>query len=132
IPLVFDIHGLAEGAQVHARMTEMAAFGIDEGFAVVMPHGEGAIPRWEVDPDPEANADLQFIAAVLDQVEAELCIDTSRVYATGLSNGAFMSSVLACSMADRFVAVAPVAGVIHPEGCEPSRPVPVLAIHGTE
>lgn len=131
IPLVFDFHGLAEGANVHARMTEMAAFGSKEGFAVVMPHGEGDVPRWEVVPDLEQNEDLQFVSELLDQLEAELCIDTSRVYATGLSNGAFMSSVLACTMSDRFVAVAPIAGVIHPEGCEPTRPVPVFAIHGT-
>lgn len=132
IPLVFDFHGLAEGANVHARMTEMAAYGSEEGFAVVMPHGEGDVPRWEVTPDLEQNTDLQFVSELLDQLEAELCIDTSRVYATGLSNGAFMSSVLACTMSDRFVAVAPIAGVIHPEGCEPTRPVPVFAIHGTD
>ena len=67
----------------------------------------------------------------LPACEAEQCIDTSRVYATGLSNGAFMSSVLACTMADRFVAVAPVAGLIHPKTCAPARPIPVLAFHGT-
>jgi polyhydroxybutyrate depolymerase len=42
-----------------------------------------------------------------------------------------MTSVLACSMADRFAAVAPVGGIMMPEGCEPSRPVPVLTWHGT-
>ena len=131
LPLVFDIHGLMEGADVHALMTEMSAFSQENGFILVTPHGTGNPVRWEVEPDPETNPDLQYFETLLDQLEAEQCIDTSRVYSTGLSNGAFMSSVLGCTMADRIAAVAPVAGVIHPEGCEPSRPVPLLGFHGT-
>ena len=131
LPLVLDFHGLAEGAEVHARMTELPKYGQQHGFIVASPQGTGSPVRWAVDPDVEANADLQYTADLLDQLESELCIDTSRVYSTGLSNGAFMSSVLACTMADRFAAVAPVAGLIRPESCDPSRPVPVLAFHGT-
>jgi polyhydroxybutyrate depolymerase len=131
LPLVLDFHGLAEGADVHAMMTELPAYGAANGFLVVSPHGTGSPVRWAVDPDVEANTDLQYTRDLLDQLEAEQCIDLSRVYATGLSNGAFMSSVLACTMADRFAAVAPVAGLIRPDGCDPSRPVPVLAFHGT-
>ncbi|HWJ63634.1 MAG TPA: PHB depolymerase family esterase, partial [Acidimicrobiales bacterium] len=131
LPLVLDFHGLAEGADVHSQMTLLPEYGQDQGFLVVSPHGTGSPVRWAVDPDIAANDDLQYTQALLDQVESELCVDVSRVYATGLSNGAFMSSVLACTMADRFAAVAPVAGLIRPEGCDPSRPVPVLAFHGT-
>jgi polyhydroxybutyrate depolymerase len=42
-----------------------------------------------------------------------------------------MSSTVACTMADRVAAVAPVAGLLVPEPCDPVRPVPVLTIHGT-
>jgi polyhydroxybutyrate depolymerase len=34
-------------------------------------------------------------------------------------------------VADRFAAVAPVAGLQAPEGCDPSRPMPVISYHGT-
>jgi polyhydroxybutyrate depolymerase len=132
IPLVLDFHGLMEGAEVHSKMTGFGEFALDHGFAVAMPQGSGTPIHWAVNPDPATNEDLAYAAGMLDQLEASLCIDTSRVYATGLSNGAFFSSVLACTMADRFAAVAPVAGIIHPGGCEPSRPVPILAFHGTE
>ncbi|HWJ97949.1 MAG TPA: PHB depolymerase family esterase [Acidimicrobiales bacterium] len=131
LPMVLDFHGLAEGADVHAQMTLLPEYGQEHGFLVVSPHGTGSPVRWAVDPDVEANEDLQYTQDLLDQVEAEQCVDLSRIYATGLSNGAFMSSVLACTMADRFAAVAPVAGLIRPESCDPSRPVPVLAFHGT-
>jgi polyhydroxybutyrate depolymerase len=97
----------------------------------VFPHGTGGPVRWDVGTDPATNDDLAYVAAVLDRVEAERCVDTSRVYATGLSNGAMMSSVVACAMADRVAAIAPIAGIALPEPCEPARPVPVLTIHGT-
>jgi polyhydroxybutyrate depolymerase len=131
LPLVVDFHGLAEGADVHAETTQLGPLGLEEGFVTVFPHATGEPVVWDVAADVEANADLAFVAAVLDRVEADQCIDTMRVYATGLSNGAMMASTVACTMADRFAAVAPVAGIILPEPCEPARPVPVLTVHGT-
>ena len=68
---------------------------------------------------------------MLDDIEASRCVDTSRVYATGLSNGAMMDSLLACQMADRIAAVAPIAGATAYGKCTPKRPVPMLTIHGT-
>jgi polyhydroxybutyrate depolymerase len=131
LPLVLDFHGLAEGADVHAGMTQLGPMGVEEGFVTVFPHGTGEPVRWDVGTDPAANADLAYVQALLDRVEAERCVDTSRVYATGLSNGAMMASTVACTMADRVAAVAPVAGLALPEPCEPARPVPVLTVHGT-
>jgi polyhydroxybutyrate depolymerase len=131
LPLVLDFHGLAEGADIHAQMTQLGPLGIEEGFVTVFPHGTGEPVRWNSAIDPAANADLEYVGAVLDQVEADRCIDTSRVYATGLSNGAMMSSAVACAMADRIAAIAPIAGVMFPDGCAPSRPVPLYTVHGT-
>jgi polyhydroxybutyrate depolymerase len=131
LPLVVDFHGLAEGADVHANMTQMGPFGVEEGFVTVFPNALGSPVAWNVDPDPASNADLALVEALLDKVEAERCIDTSRVYATGLSNGAMMTSTVACVYADRFAAVAPVSGINLPDGCEPSKPVPIMTFHGT-
>ena len=130
LPLVLDIHGLLEGAVIQAKMSQLSASADQHGFVLATPQGSGTPLHWDVKPDLKANPDLEYMTALLDQVEAEQCIDTSRVYATGLSNGAFMSSILACTMADRFAAVAPVSGVIRPTTCDPSRPVPLLAFHG--
>ena len=91
LPLVLDFHGLAEGAEVHAQMTQLGPLGVDEGFVTVFPHGTGSPVRWDVGPVVEDNADLAFVTALLDRIEEERCIDTARVYATGLSNGAMMS-----------------------------------------
>jgi polyhydroxybutyrate depolymerase len=73
---------------------------------------------------------VAFIDDLLDLLERELCVDAARVYATGMSNGAQMSSLLACRLPDRITAVAPVAGVEFFDSCR-GRPVPVMAFHGT-
>ncbi len=131
LPLVVDYHGLAEGAEIHATFSSFGPYAAENGFIVVGPHGTGEPVGWNVGIDPDTNPDLVFTEDLLDQLGADLCIDTSRVYATGLSNGAWMSSAVACAMADRFAAVAPVAGIMRPDACDPARPVPVLAMHGT-
>jgi polyhydroxybutyrate depolymerase len=130
LPLVLDFHGLAEGAEIHATFSSFGPYAAENGFVVVGPHGTGEPVGWNTGLDA-ANPDLAFTEDLLDQLGADLCIDTSRVYATGLSNGAMMSSVLACTMADRFAAVAPVAGIMRPDGCDPARPMPILTMHGT-
>ena len=53
-------------------------------------------------------------------------------YATGFSSGALMSYTLACTRADVFAAIAPVAGLLPVSPCEPSSEVGVIAFHGTE
>lgn len=131
LPLVLDFHGLSEGADIHAQMTQLGTLGANEGFITAFPHGTGEPVGWNVAADPESNDDLAFVSALLDRLEEQRCIDTSRVYATGLSNGAMMSSTVACTMADRVAAIAPIAGVTMPDPCEPSRPVPVMTVHGT-
>jgi len=131
LPLVLDFHGLAEGSQVHSMMSQVSPKALTAGFIAVLPQGLGPVPHWQVDPDPAKNADLVFVTKVLDEVEMSRCVDTSRVYAMGLSNGAFMSTTLACALSDRFAAVAPVSGLTNQAGCHPTRRVPILAFHGT-
>jgi len=77
--------------------------------------------------------DVKFTNDLLDSLEASYCVDTDAVYATGKSNGAGFTGILACQLADRFAAIAPVSGAFYIQGthCAPSRPVPVLDIHGT-
>ena len=131
LPVIVDFHGLSEGAEIHAKMSELGPFADEHGIVLVTPQGTGTPVRWQATLDVDGDADQTFVAAMLDQLEAELCLDLRRVYATGLSNGAMMTSTVACTMADRFAAVAPVAGVTASDACDPARPVPMLAFHGT-
>jgi polyhydroxybutyrate depolymerase len=128
-PVVLDLHGYSEGAQVHTMMSNLGAFGDEQDFITVTPQGTAEpIPRWDTNFD---SPDYAFIGDLLDEVSETLCVDERRVFVTGLSNGAFMTSALVCNFADRIAAAAPVAGIRAIDGCDPSRPVPVAAFHGT-
>jgi poly(3-hydroxybutyrate) depolymerase len=73
---------------------------------------------------------------IMDTIEASLCVDRARYFATGFSYGGSMSYTAACNMSDKFRAVAAMAGApISGAACtreEPERPVAVLGIHGEE
>lgn len=131
VPLVFDFHGLLEGwAGTHPFATQFSALAERHGFAVVYPVGQGDGVYWDVSPD-ESNRDLRFVDELLAHLESELCIDRSRVYVTGLSYGAFMTSMLMCMRAETFAAAAPVAGISNL--CTATeRAVPFVTFHGTE
>ena len=73
----------------------------------------------------------RVLRGVLSHVESTLCVDQNRLFVTGYSNGAVMASVLACVDAAQVAAIAPVSGIANPANCKPSRPVSVVAFHGT-
>ncbi len=129
LPLVIDLHGYSEGATIHQMMSSLGKYGDEKGFITVTPQGQGAVPRW--DTALKGSPDVAFIKAMITDVEKSLCVDTKRVFVTGLSNGAFMASTLACVLSKQVAAIAPVAGVQAPKGCRQSRSVPVVAFHGT-
>ncbi|MFI6694312.1 alpha/beta hydrolase family esterase [Streptomyces sp. NPDC050433] len=97
--------------------------------------GDGDRQAWQGAPYAAAGVDdVAFTGDLIDELTRTLCVDRQRVYATGKSNGAGFTGLLACRMADRIAAVAPVAGAFYPdtgENCRPSRPVPVIDFHGT-
>ncbi len=66
----------------------------------------------------------------MDGVESSLCVDTTRVYATGISSGAAMSVSLACNMPDRITAIGPVSGLYYFDACTKQRPIPIIEFHG--
>jgi polyhydroxybutyrate depolymerase len=129
LPLVVDFHGYSEGAEIHVQHSALDVFGDEHGFVSVFPQGQGEVAFWNSDL---AAPDVEFFADMLDELEADLCLDLDRLHVTGLSNGAFMTSAVACAHADRIASVAPVAGIRDIDGCDPSRPVPVVAFHGTD
>jgi polyhydroxybutyrate depolymerase len=83
--------------------------------------------------------DVGFMRLIIDDVAARRRLDRARVYATGHSNGGYMSYRLACSASDVVAAVAPVSagspflsGMPVGGSCRPGRAVPVLALHGNQ
>jgi len=132
LPLVIDLHGYVEGAVIHALTSKLGEFGNTKGFITLTPDGTGSPKFWNATQAEGVVDDVGYITALLDSVESSQCIDTRRVFVTGLSNGAFMTSRLACVLSSRLAAAAPVAGTLVFDDCTTTdRPVPVVSFHGT-
>ena len=134
IPLVIDFHGASEGAQVHVTNSALGRYGDAQDFVTITPQGlgTGLDSYWDTAfHDRIDSVDVRFVGDLLDEAERTLCIDERRVFAAGYSNGAFLVSAIACAYADRFAAVAAVAGVRDYVRCPPARAVPMVVFHGT-
>jgi polyhydroxybutyrate depolymerase len=132
LPLVLNYHGLGGTALEQEFYSGLLAVSDAEGFILVSPDASGSARSWASFVNiPNGTDDVLFTNALLDALITELCVDQDRVYATGMSNGGFMSSRLGCVLPDRFAAVAPVAGVYFPalETC--GSATPIIAFHGT-
>ena len=129
MPLIIDLHGYSETAAIHVAISGLGAYGDIHHFITLTPQTVGPVPLWSTALDGK---DVAFIGGLLDTAEKTLCIDQARVYVTGYSNGAFMTSAIACKYSSRIAAAAPVAGIQEIAGCAFSRPVPVVAFHGTD
>src|SRR6201999_3515118 len=109
MPLVFCFHGLGQNAVMFCvDGAGMIPKSDDAGFILVMPNGY--MNKWNAGAcclsDPKLN-DVALVRAIFEEVGKHVNVDLTRVYATGLSNGGFMSYRLACEASDIFAAVAP-------------------------
>ena len=135
LPLVLSFHGFRGSARGQRWWTGLGRLALREGFVAVHPEGHDGVHLlgttgrgWDFRPGETRDTD--FVRALLDGLERERCVDRRRVFATGMSNGAFFASLLGCVAADRLAAVAPVSGGLDLRTCVPVRAVPVLVVYG--
>lgn len=134
-PLVISLHGAALWGAAQKETSQWNRVADREGFIVVYPSGfDSDGPRiWRADGSPRLARDVTFISDVIDTLKSHYNIDSSRIYADGLSNGGGMSFELSCAMSDRIAAVGMVgaAHLVPFTRCAESRPVPMISFHGT-
>jgi polyhydroxybutyrate depolymerase len=128
LPLIIDLHGYSEPAALQAGVSAWDTFATDHPLVAVAPEITRPVPLWNTSL---TGGDLDWFGALLARVEATTCVDRNRVDVDGYSDGAFFTSAIVCRFASQVAAAAPVAGIQAPAGCHPSRPVPVIAFHGT-
>lgn len=127
LPLVLDLHGSGGNSAGQARTSGFEMLAEREGVLVASLQAVNS--RWNVPVAEGRPDDVQYASDVIDHVATLACLDTSRVYATGFSGGARMSSLLGCRLSNRIAAIAPMAGVRWPGPCD-GRPMPVFSVHG--
>jgi polyhydroxybutyrate depolymerase len=137
MPMIFVIHG---GSGTPEGMIKIADFkSIADRDKVVLVYPAGIQKNWNdgrpTVPNQMGVNDVGFFNMICDNVIANYSVDGTRIYATGISNGGFMSSRLGCELSNRIASIAVVAATIEATAiapsCNPSKPVPAIYIHGT-
>ncbi|MFH1005178.1 MAG: T9SS type A sorting domain-containing protein [Bacteroidota bacterium] len=138
-PLIIGLHGGASNSWYSLEeMSKLIAKSNSSGFILVYPEGVkflgmrtwngGGCCGYAVSSNID---DVGFINALIDSLRSQYNIDTTRIYATGISNGAIMAYRLACELSHRIAAIAVVAGTLEDTHytCIPLRPVPIIQFH---
>ena len=120
---MLSLHGLHNDI-VQAEGLGFPFLGAAEDFITLVPDDSnngntyGDDGGWNVTPSPGSTqlSDIDFLLALIRQEEDTRAIDPARVYLTGISNGAAMSSYLAMLHPDVFAGVAALAGAIGATG----------------
>lgn len=125
-------HGWQGSAEETAADPGLRALATRLGIALIAPDGAGR--TWSYPGSPGRHRDeFAFVGRVLDDVAARFPVDSSRIMASGFSQGGSMVWYLACRMPERFRAFAPVAGAFWeplPASCAGPRPA-LVHTHGT-
>lgn len=145
MPVVLTLHGGGSNPTVMRDKTGWDQLADEHNFLAIYPAGTntqgtdtrlyfnyGAPVKNEFANWGETD-DVGFLDAILDDLAQFYSIDDTRVFASGISNGALMSYRFAAE-SNRVAAIAPVAGSTYigqfVDG--PTKPVPVIKFHGLE
>ncbi len=139
VPLVVCLHG-GGGNSRTASMMGLTPIADREGFIVIYPNSIDK--HWNDGRDSpkfaehdEAIDDVAFLMDLVRSIREQYPIDSNRIFATGLSNGGFMTQRLAMEHSETFAAVGIVIATMGEpisERFAPELPVSVLYLNGTE
>lgn len=142
-PLVLNLHGSGGTAAEEEAFSGMDAEADFDGFIVAYPQAvirSGSGFDWNLPGVPFGSGtstpknppdDVAFLTQLVGLLESRYCVNPARVYATGFSSGARMTSLLGCDDSNIFAAIAPVSGLRLPSPCPAVRGMPVISFHGT-
>ena len=136
-PLIINMHGYTSNASQQQIYSNFMPIADTANFLMVYPNGTFSSGQqyWNAGLYATGVDDIGFISHLIDSLKAQYNINLNRVYATGMSNGGFMSHTLACELSNRITAIASVTGSIfttqYGSYCHPTRPIPVMQVHGT-
>lgn len=122
-PVVFAFHGRGSNAQQQLILTGLEQTSEAGRFVLVVPNAVGG--RWDV----EGGRDIAFVDEIIDELQ---CVDTNRMYASGMSMGSGFTFALACAPERRFAAFGGVALTGFQPACASAPPAPIIYFHGTK
>ncbi|WP_084197342.1 alpha/beta hydrolase family esterase [Solimonas soli] len=132
-PMLLMLHGNGGTAENQANLAEAPDLVAAQGLWVVLP--EALNGTWNDDPANSIGIDdTGFLADVVQILTVNFAADASRIYVSGLSNGAFMAERFACERSDLLAAAALISGTISGglmNACSPATPRPIMFMDGS-
>jgi polyhydroxybutyrate depolymerase len=130
MPLIISLHGGFASPKGQFHLADFRPIADKDKFIVICPASKHI---FHDDRDNKGIDDVKFIDQIITYAITTYHADPTRVYVTGISNGGFMTSRLACELSNRIAAIAVVAGTMNEgEGYAPVKPMPVMYMHGTK
>lgn len=130
-PVVLLFHGLGGNPSTMMQTTRMLDLADDEGFILVAPAGRGKVSKWDFRSGVDVpGSDLGFVRDLVASVSNVSCVDSSRVYAAGFSNGSALTLALACDGTTKFAGYGAVSAPFHDGTCAKAPPAPIIYFHG--
>ena len=129
MPVVISLHGGFASPKGMLRLADFRPLAEKDRFILICPASK---KLWHDGADNKGIGDVKFIDQLISYVLKTYNGDASRVYITGVSNGGFMTTRLACQLHNRIAAIAVVAATLNiNERYDLEKPMPVMYIHGT-
>lgn len=135
VPLVIALHYAGGNGSAFESTTGFSDKADSNNFIVVYPNGIGGY--WNAGnccgSAMEDNIDdVGFISALIDTISANYNIDSTRIFATGFSNGSIMAYRLAAELSNKIAAIAAASGQMMLDECNPVRAVPIMHLHALD
>ena len=139
-PLIINMHGYTSNASDQQLYTNFKPIADTANFLMVYPNGtyNSGQRYWNAGISSSGVDDIGFISHLIDSLKLQFNINSNRIYATGMSNGGYMSNTLACELSTKITAIASVTGSMfttqygfYGSACHPTRPIPYMQVHGT-
>lgn len=134
-PVIISLHGRLGTAIRQMKFADFKPLADRDKVIIVCP--QGVDRSWNDGRGTPANAkginDVKFIDQLITYLVNTYRADPRKIYVTGMSNGGFMTSRLACELNTRIAAIAVVAASMDEDmGYQPNKPMPVMYIQGTK
>jgi polyhydroxybutyrate depolymerase len=130
-PLVVLLHGLGGTPQAVIDTTSMGTIADKKDTIIVAPLARGRVTEWDFrTPISDPTSDLAFVRDLVKELKGDACIDSSRVYAAGFSNGSVLALALACDGTTKFAAYGAVSGPYWNDSCRGAPAASVIYFHG--
>ena len=140
-PIVFVLHGYTSYDDWIFDYSNFETQADEHGFILIYPQGTIYQPtgetHWNVGgwTSLSTTDDIDYIDSIIDYLDGNYRVNLNRIYSTGMSNGGFMSYVLACQLSHRIAGIASVTGSMTNQTfdeCDAKHPMPVMQIHGAK